>query len=128
MRCWRRRTPDCSPRFPGASRSAVASSSMSAMLKSNWPRCPPCGRWCGSEDAVIALCERDELIVSAHEGPIQHHVGRRATLDRTSAAGRSVLDAQTMHVPDILAAEAAELTTSQNLAREFGFRAVAAVP
>src|SRR5258705_2014218 len=53
-------------------------------------------RFCGAEDAVIALCERDELIVSAHEGPIQHHVGGRATLDRTSAAGRSVLDAQTM--------------------------------
>src|SRR5258707_579074 len=85
-------------------------------------------RFCGAEDAVIALCERDEMIVSAHEGPIQHDLGRRATLDRTSAAGRSVLDAQTMHVPDILAAEAAELTTGQHLAREFGFRAVAAVP
>ncbi len=85
-------------------------------------------RFCGAEDAVIGLREDDEAVVGAHAGPIQHDVGRRVPLDRTSAAGRAILDGRTMLVPDLLAPEAAELTMGQKLAREFGFRAVVAVP
>src|SRR5204862_1837763 len=44
------------------------------------------------------------------------------------AVGRAILDARTILIPDLLAPEAAELTVSQNLASEFGFRAMAAVP
>jgi class 3 adenylate cyclase/putative methionine-R-sulfoxide reductase with GAF domain len=85
-------------------------------------------RFCGAEDAAIGLCVGDEMVVSAHEGPISHTIGRRDRVDRTTVAGQSVLDARTVHVPDILAADATELTITRQLGREFGYRAIVAVP
>ena len=76
--------------------------------------------FCGGEDAVIAMREGDKVLVGAHEGPIPHDVGRRMSLDRTSALGRAVLDARTILIPDLLAPDAADSVIDQNLACEFG--------
>lgn len=85
-------------------------------------------RFCGAEDAAIGLCVGDEMVVSAHEGPIPHTIGRRDKVDRATVAGQSVLDARTVHVPDILAADTTELTITRQLGRDFGYRAIVAVP
>jgi signal transduction histidine kinase len=49
-------------------------------------------------------------------------------LDRSTAAGRSILDGQTIHVPDILALEPSELARAQQLSKNSGTRALAAAP
>src|SRR5262249_23579424 len=63
-------------------------------------------RFCGADDVAIALREGDELVTSAHDGPMgQAEIGRRDPLYRTMVRGRAVLERHTVHVPDVLAAD-----------------------
>ena len=57
-------------------------------------------RFCGAEDAVISLRDGDELAIAAHDGPIAAPPPRRV-LDRSSTQGRAVIDATTIHLPDV---------------------------
>ena len=85
-------------------------------------------RFCGAEDASINLLAGDDMVLSAHDGPIITNIGRKLPLDHTTIAGQSLPNARTVHVPDIEATDAAELTITRQLAREHGFRAIVAVP
>ncbi len=86
-------------------------------------------RFCGAADATIALREGDAMVLAAHEGPIEApEIGQRDPLDRTTVRGQTILDGATVHVPDLMAAEAAEFSKSQSLGHAQDFRAVAAAP
>jgi GAF domain-containing protein len=87
-------------------------------------------RFCGAaDDAGITLREDSELVVVAHAGSrLDGTIGRRDPIDRSSARGRSIIDGVSVHIPDLLAPEAAEFGRAQDQARELKFRAVLAVP
>jgi signal transduction histidine kinase len=85
-------------------------------------------RFCGAGDATIVLRDGTELLLANHQGSIGQLLGNRLPLDRSSAAGRAVLDKHTFHIPDIESAEAAELATSIDLSRRTNVRAVLAAP
>jgi signal transduction histidine kinase len=85
-------------------------------------------KFCGAEDAVVTMVEGTERINRAHEGRLSYTHGRRAVIDGTSLVGLAVLERRTMHVPDLLAENAAEFTLARTLAREGGYRASLAAP
>ena len=85
-------------------------------------------RFCSATDAMIQLREGDSVISTAHEGPLTYSAGVRRSLDRTTAGGRSIVDAQTCHLPDVEALDAAEFATARKLAAQHGFRAAVAAP
>ena len=85
-------------------------------------------RFCSATDAMIQLREGDSVISTAHEGPLTYSAGARRSLDRTTAGGRSIVDAQTCHLPDVEAVDAAEFVTARKLAAQHGFRASVAAP
>ncbi len=84
-------------------------------------------RFCGAEDVVIGLRDGDDLAIAAHDGPIQAPPPRRA-LDRSSAQGRAVIDARTIHLPDVAQLDPAEWRAVITLTRQFGAKAVLAAP
>jgi GAF domain-containing protein len=86
-------------------------------------------RFCGAEDATISLSDGAEMTIAAHDGQVAGQpVGTRHPLDRSTSRGRSIIDASTVHVPDMLAPEAAEFGLGREIAREFGFRAIMSAP
>jgi len=85
-------------------------------------------RFCGAKDAVIVLRHDDEMESVAHEGPYSYLVGQRTAVDRTRITGRSIIDGQTFHVPDVEALDAVEFAAARRLARDSGFRAALAAP
>ena len=68
------------------------------------------------------------MISAAHAGPLTFSAGARRSLDRTTAGGRAIVDAQTCHLPDIEALDPAEFATVRKLAAQHGFRASVAAP
>src|SRR5262249_39678858 len=85
-------------------------------------------RFCGAQDAFIALEDGDSWVRAAHEGPIETQLGERVPLSRDSAPGRVIIDSRTCHVPDIEAADPGDFATLRALAMRYGFRAVLAAP
>jgi GAF domain-containing protein len=85
-------------------------------------------RFCGAQDAFIALEDGDSWVRAAHEGPIETQLGERVPLSRDSAPGRVIIDSRTCHVPDIEAADPVDFATLRALAMRYGFRAVLAAP
>ena len=85
-------------------------------------------RFCGAQDAFIALEDGDSWVRAAHEGPIETQLGERVPLGRDSAPGRVIIDSRTCHVPDIEAADPRDFSTLRELAMRYGFRAVLAAP
>ena len=86
-------------------------------------------RFCGAEDATIALREGMEMVLAAHEGPIAtSQTGQHDALDGTTVRGRAIIDGVTVHVPDLLAPEVVELTRSRSIGQSRNFRAVVAAP
>ena len=86
-------------------------------------------RLCESSDAAIYRPEGDRLVLVAHHGTIATDpVGEFSLpLVRGTAAGRAVLEAQTVHVAD-LQADGTAFPESSESARRLGFRAILCVP
>jgi PAS domain S-box-containing protein len=76
-------------------------------------------RFCGADDVVISLRDGDELAIAAHDGPIPPPPPRRR-LDRSTAQGRAVIDAATVHLPDISRVDPAEWASLIELSARFG--------
>ena len=85
-------------------------------------------RFCSATDAMIQLREGDSVISVAHEGPLTYSAGNRRSLDRSTAGGRSIVDARTCHLPDFEALAPDEFATGRRLAAQHGFRAIVAAP
>jgi GAF domain-containing protein/nitrogen-specific signal transduction histidine kinase len=85
-------------------------------------------RFGGSEDATIILRDGDEIVVGAHEGPIETARGRRAPLDRHSGMGRTIIEGRTFHFPDVAEIDSAEFPMVLEYAREMGFTALLTAP
>jgi GAF domain-containing protein/CheY-like chemotaxis protein/anti-sigma regulatory factor (Ser/Thr protein kinase) len=86
-------------------------------------------RLCESYDAAIYRPDGDRLVLVAHHGPIRTGPLGEFSLPlvRGTAAGRAVLEGQTVHVAD-LPAEEGEFPESAESARRLGFRAILCVP
>jgi GAF domain-containing protein len=86
-------------------------------------------RLCESRDASIFRRDGDRLLLVAHHGPIDFGPTGEFSLAlvRGMTNGRSVLDAQTIHVVD-LQAELEEFPEGSETARQFGFRTALNVP
>ena len=85
-------------------------------------------RFCGAEDALIVLREGDQWFGASHEGPLEALIGRRYPLVRETAPGRAIVDAQTIHLPDIEALDPVEFAAARQFATQLGFRAALAAP
>lgn len=83
-------------------------------------------RFCGAEDAHVFLRDGDEMVSSAHEGPLSAHpLGYRDALDSASTArAQTIVEGRVTHLPDTLApeAEAAYALIREN-SIQHGFRA-----
>jgi signal transduction histidine kinase len=87
-------------------------------------------RFCGAQDSLILLRDRDEIVVAAHEGEVAVPDSglRRRPLDRDSGSGLAILEARTIHIPDVTTLDPKELPTSHRLAAESHYRAVLCTP
>ncbi len=84
-------------------------------------------RFCGADDVVISLRHDDELAIAAHDGPIEAPPPRRK-LDRSTTQGRAVIDATTIHLPDISQVDPVEWGALVALSQRFGAKASLAAP
>jgi GAF domain-containing protein len=86
-------------------------------------------RLCRSVDCQIFRVDGDGLVLAAHHGPIPAGVIGEFTLPLVhgTIGGRTVLEARTIHVADILA-EAEKFPEAQQNARRFGMRTMLSVP
>jgi signal transduction histidine kinase/DNA-binding response OmpR family regulator len=80
---------------------------------------------CGANDAVLRLADGDELVASAHHGPIQVTLGGRIPI-RGTVGGRAVSEARVVHVEDVAAAD--EFPEGRDLGRQAGYRTTLSVP
>ena len=87
-------------------------------------------RFCGAEDAAITLREGSEMVMAAHAGGqiSSEPKETRTLLDRSTIRGRSIMDAATIQMPDVLALDPTEYGLAQHLARTLGFRAIVSTP
>jgi signal transduction histidine kinase len=85
-------------------------------------------RFCDALDAVIFQIEGDALRVVAHHGPIPFGaVGEFRVPLKGTVAGGSIIARRVIHVAD-LQADTGEFPEGAAAARQFGYRAVLAVP
>src|SRR3989449_838305 len=85
-------------------------------------------RFCGAEDAVVHLLEGERLPARAHYGSLGVSSTSAFSPGRTSVVGLAVLERRTVHVPDVLAAEADEFTEARKRAAVTGHRGLLAAP
>ena len=84
-------------------------------------------RFCGGEDAILALLVNGQFSTRAHYGPIALRTPDELWLaDRKTVIGRAVVDGQTVQSADTLSDP--EFTGSHATSKRFGFRAVLATP
>jgi two-component system, NtrC family, sensor kinase len=84
-------------------------------------------RLCETPNATIYLRDGEVLIISAHEGSLGRlPIGDPRPLNRNWVTGRAVIEARTIHVPDLLNSE--DFPDGREMARQFGHRATLAVP
>ena len=84
-------------------------------------------RVCGAEDASIRLVEGDVLRLVAHHGPIPPGAPQRP-IDRSSGAGRAVVDRQIIHIEDMRALAETEFPGNRPDNERIGGRTALAVP
>jgi two-component system, NtrC family, sensor kinase len=85
------------------------------------------GRVCGAFDAIVFLVEGDQLVRTAHRGPVPITEGRLSLpIARDSASGVAVLDCRTVHMEDILASH--EFPRTRAIAQRSEFRTAVSVP
>ncbi|HEX9325677.1 MAG TPA: ATP-binding protein, partial [Reyranella sp.] len=81
-------------------------------------------RFCGAEDAHVFLRDGDEIVSSAHEGPLSAHpLGHRDPLDIRLSRAQSILEARVTHIVDTEALDAQEYSLTRAYAVQHGFRA-----
>ncbi len=85
-------------------------------------------RFCGAEDASIALLEGNEFTVAAHDGVLASTVGSRRPINRQTGVGRAILDGRTGHYPDVEALDPDEFAAARALGRQHSFRAALVAP
>jgi len=88
-------------------------------------------RFCCADAAAVALRDGPYIVRAALEGSeprLEQAIAGRDPLNRSTTAGRAILDEQTIHVPDILAPHAGDLARAQQLSKDSGIRALAAAP
>jgi len=86
-------------------------------------------RFCGAEDAVIAIRYGDFWGAVAHEGPMEVLApDTRLPLGRETSPSRAIVDGQTVHLPDIQALDPVEFAAALRMGKQMGFRAALAAP
>jgi signal transduction histidine kinase len=85
-------------------------------------------KFCGANDAVVALREGDDWIIAAHEGPIGAGLLQRRTLTRHTAPGRAMIEGKVIQIVDIQAVDADEFPEGREIGTRLGFRSVLAAP
>ncbi len=83
-------------------------------------------RFCGAYDVALLRLEGGGLRLVAHHGSIPVPVGL-VPIVRGSVSGRTVLEGQAVHVPDV-PTRAEEFPEGHALALEHGFRTILSVP
>jgi GAF domain-containing protein len=83
-------------------------------------------RLCEALDATILLRDGDAVVPLTHSGPLGAPFGQRQPLTRQWVTGRAVLEARTIHVPDLL--ESDEFLEGREMAVRYGHRATLVVP
>src|SRR4029077_6756697 len=83
-------------------------------------------RLCEALDAIIFLRDGDVVVSRAHSGPLGLLVGEPQPVNRGWVTGRAVMEARTIHVPDLLHCD--EYPDGRERARRRGHRATLAVP
>ena len=84
-------------------------------------------RLCEAQAATIYLRDGDVVVTSAQCGPLEGTpIGDRTPLSLDWATGRAVLQARTIHVPDLL--RSADFPQGRERALGYGHRATLAVP
>ena len=84
-------------------------------------------RLCEALDAWIVLRDGDVVVSRAHFGPLGAlPLGQRQPLNRRWVTGRAVLEARTIHVPDLLDSD--EYPEGKEMALRYGHRATLVVP
>jgi GAF domain-containing protein len=82
---------------------------------------------CDAHDAVVRLRDGDDLLFSAHHGPIPMSLDKWP-INRNWITGRAVMDKMPIHVHDLLSAEGDEFPEAQEIARRQGHRTILSVP
>jgi len=81
-------------------------------------------RFCGAEDAHVFLRDGDEIVSSAHEGPLSAHpLGHRDPLDKRLLRAQSIIEARVTHVVDTEELDPQEYALTKDYAVQHGFRA-----
>jgi two-component system, NtrC family, sensor kinase len=83
-------------------------------------------RLCEAADATILLRDGDVVVPRTHSGSLGAPFGQRQPLTRHWVTGRAVLEARTIHVPDLL--ESDEFPEGREMAVRYGHRATLVVP
>jgi GAF domain-containing protein len=84
---------------------------------------------CDAADAYVVRADEDALAVaSVHGSPLNLLTGERLPLRRDLVTGRAILEARTIHVPDILAEPDAEYAAAKALRSRSGSRTSLAAP
>jgi two-component system, NtrC family, sensor kinase len=82
---------------------------------------------CVAEDVVIQLREQFDLRIAAHHGSIPVELDLKRPIGRGWVAGRTVVDREPIHVPD-MASVADEFPLGHQLAQRRGYGATLGVP
>ena len=83
-------------------------------------------RLCEALNATIYLRDGDAVEIHAQSGPLRGgQIGTRRALNNDWVAGRAVLEARTIHVPDLFTSD--EYPRSREIALRYGHRATLAV-
>jgi signal transduction histidine kinase len=83
-------------------------------------------RLCEALDSIIFLRDGNLVVSRAHSGPLGLPLGEPQPLNRDWVTGRAVLEARTIHVPDLLDSD--EYPDGRERARRRGHRATLVVP
>ena len=86
-------------------------------------------RFCGAPDASIILRDGDEIMRAAHKGPLGiTGVGSRESLNSGTVMGRSIIDREIIHVPNVDELDTTAYARAQEIARRTGWRSAIAAP
>ena len=84
---------------------------------------------CDATDAYIVRLGRDAMLVVAEYGsPLHLLSGERLPLRRDLVTGRAILEARTVHVPDLVAEPDEEYATAKAIRARSGYRTTLAAP
>jgi GAF domain-containing protein len=87
-------------------------------------------RFCNALEAQVTLVDENILQPTARFGTLGPILREQITLpiDRTSAAGRAVVDRQTVHVKDVAAMSHDDFALARTISQRLGVRSILAVP